>query len=81
MPDSCEMAARREEEVEWKEHINQLEKFYVQEMMELFNSSGMVAFYHSNPIARCNFRKAWQNARRLGGMELAKYNFLFIPYR
>merc|ERR1712180_443795 len=25
MPDSCEMAARREEEVEWKEHINQWE--------------------------------------------------------
>merc|ERR1712228_253736 len=24
MPDSCEMAARREEEVEWKEHIDQL---------------------------------------------------------
>ena len=51
------------------------EKFQVEEMKELFNSSGMIAFYLSNPMARCNFRKAWQNGRRMGGMELVKFNY------
>jgi len=60
MPDSCEMAARREEEVEWKEHINQLEKFYVQEMVEMFEKSEMIAFFHTNPIKEADWRKAWQ---------------------
>merc|ERR1711990_695643 len=65
MPDSCEMAAKKEEEREWKEHINQLEKFYVQEMVE------MIAFFHSNPIKEADWRKAWQNGRR-AGMELQR---------
>ena len=72
---NCQYVAKKEERKEWLDHVHQLEKFYVQEMMELFNSSSMVAFYHSNPIARCNFRKAWQNGRRLGGMELTKFNY------
>ena len=63
MPDSCEMAARREEEVEWKEHINQLEKFYVQEMVEMFEKSEMIAFFHTNPIKEADWRKAWQVSR------------------
>jgi len=72
MPDSCEMAARREEEVEWKEHINQLEKFYVQEMVEMFEKSEMIAFFHTNPIKEADWRKAWQNGRR-AGMELQRF--------
>ena len=50
----------REEEVEWKEHINQLEKFYVQEMVEMFEKSEMIAFFHTNPIKEADWRKAWQ---------------------
>merc|ERR1711894_141906 len=44
LPDSCEIAEKKEEE-EWKEHINQLEKFYVLEMMEMFEKSEMIAFF------------------------------------
>jgi len=70
---NCQWVERQEEKVRWNDHINQLEAFYVQEMMELFHSSQMIAFYHTNPIAKCNFRKAWQNGRRVG-MELQRYN-------
>ena len=72
---NCQYVQKKAEREVWQDHTHQLEKFYVKEMMELFNSSSMIAFYHSNPIARCNFRKAWQNGRRMGGMELAKYNY------
>jgi len=72
-PLDCQYVAKMEEKEQWRDHINQLEKFYVEEMMDLFKSSSMIAFYHSNPIARCNFRKAWQNGRRQG-MELRRYN-------
>merc|ERR1712037_568229 len=63
LPDSCEMAEKEEERREWKEHINQLEKFYVQEM---------IAFFHTNPIKEADWRKAWQNGRR-SGMELQRF--------
>jgi len=72
---NCRFEARQLERKEWLDHVNQLEKFYVEEMKELFSSSSMIAFYVSNPMPRCNFRKAWQNARRLGGLELVKYNY------
>jgi len=72
-PLNCRLVERQKERVEWLDHINQLEKFYVEEMMELFHSSQMIAFYHDNPIARVNFRKAWQNGRR-AGMELKRFN-------
>jgi len=72
-PLNCRYVARAEERETWVEHVNQLEKFYVEEMMDLFKTSQMVAFYHMNPIARCNFRKAWQNGRRIG-MELRSFN-------
>lgn len=58
--DSCEMAERLEEEREWAEHINQLERFYVQEMVEQFESSEMIAFFHTNPIKEADWRRAWQ---------------------
>ena len=60
LPDSCEMAEKEEERREWKEHINQLEKFYVQEMVEMFEKSEMIAFFHTNPIKEADWRKAWQ---------------------
>jgi len=59
-PYNCQFVEKRNEKVVWEDHVNQLELFYVQEMMELFHSSQMIAFYHNNPIADCNFRKAWQ---------------------
>merc|ERR1712051_85643 len=61
-----------EERPEWKEHINQLEKFYVQEMVEMFEKSEMIAFFHTNPIKEADWRKAWQNGRR-AGMELQRF--------
>eukprot|EP00092_Neocalanus_flemingeri_P006771 GFUD01007313.1.p1 GENE.GFUD01007313.1~~GFUD01007313.1.p1 ORF type:complete len:281 (-),score=79.99 GFUD01007313.1:90-932(-) len=73
-PLNCQWAEKQEEKAKWDDHVNQLEMFYVQEMMELFHSSQMIAFYHTNPIANCNFRKAWQNGRRVG-MELKQFNF------
>jgi len=72
-PYNCQFVEKRNEKVVWEDHVNQLELFYVQEMMELFHSSQMIAFYHNNPIADCNFRKAWQNGRR-AGMELKRFN-------
>ena len=69
----CKYVERMEEKEQWKLHINQLERFYVEEMMDLFRTSKMIAFYHTNPIARCNFRKAWQNGRRMG-MELRRFS-------
>jgi len=72
LPDSCEMAEKEEERREWKEHINQLEKFYVQEMVEMFEKSEMIAFFHTNPIKEADWRKAWQNGRR-AGMELQRF--------
>merc|ERR1712083_1119805 len=60
MPDSCEMAEKKEEEREWKKHINQFEK------------SEMIAFFHTNPIKEADWRKAWQNGRR-SGMELQRF--------
>ena len=74
-PLNCKYEAKNAEKKVWLDHVNQLEKFQVEEMKELFNSSGMIAFYLSNPMARCNFRKAWQNGRRMGGMELVKFNY------
>jgi len=59
-PKDCKWMEKREEKVKWDDHVNQLEKFYVQEMMDLFHSSQMIAFYYTNPIPNCNFRKAWQ---------------------
>jgi len=72
-PKDCKWMEKREEKVKWDDHVNQLEKFYVQEMMDLFHSSQMIAFYYTNPIPNCNFRKAWQNGRRVG-MELKRFN-------
>jgi len=72
-PNNCKWVEKNEERKRWENHINQLEVFYVKEMMELFESSKMIAFYHTNPIANCNFRKAWQNGRRMG-MELKRFN-------
>ena len=73
-PLQCEYVAEQNEKEVWLNHINQLEKFYVEELKDLFTNSQMIGFYHTNPIARCNFRKAWQNGRRMN-MELVRYNF------
>ena len=59
-PQQCEERAREVERTEWLQHTNQLEKFYVEDLRALLASSQMVAFFHTNPIAKCNFRKAWQ---------------------
>lgn len=56
----CEQAGRVEEAREWGEHINQLERFYVEEMLEQFKASQMIAFLHTNPIKEADWRKAWQ---------------------
>merc|ERR1712110_651466 len=74
LPDSCEMAAKKEEEREWKEHINQLEKFYVQEMVEMFEKSEMIAFFHTNPIKEADWRKgvAEWSASRNGASAIPK---------
>jgi len=72
-PKNCKWVEKNEEKERWDDHVNQLEMFYVKEMMELFHSSQMIAFYHTNPIANSNFRKAWQNGRRMG-MELKRFN-------
>ena len=69
----CEYVEKAEEKVKWKDHIHQLEKFYVEEMLDEFRSSEMIAFYHTNPILRNNFRKGWQLGRKMG-MELKSYN-------
>eukprot|EP00091_Calanus_sinicus_P020585 TRINITY_DN5707_c0_g1_i2.p1 TRINITY_DN5707_c0_g1~~TRINITY_DN5707_c0_g1_i2.p1 ORF type:complete len:281 (-),score=76.64 TRINITY_DN5707_c0_g1_i2:28-870(-) len=72
-PKNCGWVEKQEEAVKWNDHVNQLEVFYVREMMELFHSSQMIAFYHTNPISNGNFRKAWQNGRR-SGMELKRFS-------
>jgi len=72
-PLSCGYLARQEEKEEWRKGVNQLEMFYVEEMMEMFRNNKMIGFFHTNPIARTNFRKAWQNGRRVG-MELRRFN-------
>jgi len=72
-PKNCAWVEKNEEKLMWDDHVNQLEKFYVKEMVDLFHTSKMIAFYHTNPMPNCNFRKAWQNGRRMK-MELKKYN-------
>jgi len=73
LPLDCEYVDRLEERHRWDKHINQLEKFYVEEMVELFEKSSMIAFFHSHPIKLADWRKAWQNGRRQK-MELAKFS-------
>jgi len=72
-PKHCQWVEKNEEKARWDDHVNQLETFYVKEMMELFHSSQMIAFYLMNPMPNVNFRKAWQNGRRMG-MELKRFN-------
>lgn len=72
-PINCQYVARQNEKEEWREGVNQLEKFYVEEMREMFRTNKMIGFFHTNPIPRGNFRKAWQNGRRVG-MELRRFN-------
>jgi len=73
LPQECEYEDRMEERHSWDKHINQLEKFYVEELVEMFEKSPMIAFFHSNPIKLADWRKAWQNGRRQK-MELAKFS-------
>jgi len=70
----CEHAEKEAERRDWQDNINQLEKFYVREMVDLFETSKMVAFFHSNPTKKQNIRTAWQNGRRFG-MELKEYHY------
>jgi len=72
-PINCQYLDRQDEKVEWREGVNQLEMFYVKEMMEMFRDNKMIGFFHTNPMSRFNFRKAWQNGRRVG-MELRRFN-------
>lgn len=71
---NCQHALKEEERREYDDHINELEKFYVSEMVEHFEKSKMIAFFHANPMKRNNFRIAWQNGRRVG-MELKDYHY------
>merc|ERR1712037_862657 len=72
LPDSCEMAEKEEERREWKECISRLGRCGGQEMVEMFEKSEMIAFFHTNPIKESDWRKAWQNGRR-AGMELQRF--------
>ena len=72
-PLNCAYVEKAQEKDRWKDHINQLERFYVEEMADQFKSSQMIAFYHTNPILRNNFRKGWQLGRKMG-MELRGFN-------
>eukprot|EP00088_Acartia_fossae_P032513 TRINITY_DN33280_c0_g1_i1.p1 TRINITY_DN33280_c0_g1~~TRINITY_DN33280_c0_g1_i1.p1 ORF type:complete len:262 (+),score=9.97 TRINITY_DN33280_c0_g1_i1:51-836(+) len=69
----CEYAKKEEERREWNDEVNKLEEFYVREMVEQFEKSRMIAFFHANPMSRNSFRTAWQNGRRIG-MELKEYH-------
>merc|ERR1719228_683653 len=42
---NCQYVQKENEKKEWKLQINQLEKFYVKEMVEQFESSKMIAFF------------------------------------
>jgi len=70
----CEHDLKMEEKKSWEEDINQLEHFYVREMVDLFERSKMIAFFHSNPIKRPNVHIAWQNGQRIG-MDLKEYHY------
>ena len=56
----CQYSDREDERKIWYEETNQLEKLYAEQMMDYFNNSKMVAFFHTNPITQRNFKKAWQ---------------------
>jgi len=70
---NCEYAFKEAERKEYEDGINQLEEFYVREMMENFERSKMVAFFYANPMSKKKFHLAWQNGRRLD-MELKEYH-------
>jgi len=71
---NCQYVQKENERKEWKLQINQLEKFYVKEMVEQFENSKMIAFFHCNPIKARKWHAMWQNARR-AGMELTQYHY------
>jgi len=70
----CNYAAKEKERKEWEVQINQLEKFYVKEMLELFEKSQIIGFFFCNPMKPIKRHAAWQNARR-AGMELEHYHY------
>eukprot|EP00088_Acartia_fossae_P021397 TRINITY_DN2285_c0_g1_i1.p1 TRINITY_DN2285_c0_g1~~TRINITY_DN2285_c0_g1_i1.p1 ORF type:complete len:269 (-),score=34.46 TRINITY_DN2285_c0_g1_i1:531-1337(-) len=70
---NCQHAEKQKEQVEHDHHINQLEKFYVKEMVEEFENSKMIGFFHNNPMKKLKTHAAWQNARR-AGMEMKLYH-------
>jgi ribosomal protein L10 len=71
---NCEYVAKVKEKKEWDLQLNQLDKFDVKEMMEQFENSQVIGFFHSNPIEKFKRHQAWQNARR-AGMELTHYHY------
>eukprot|EP00088_Acartia_fossae_P025325 TRINITY_DN26150_c0_g1_i1.p1 TRINITY_DN26150_c0_g1~~TRINITY_DN26150_c0_g1_i1.p1 ORF type:complete len:265 (-),score=35.75 TRINITY_DN26150_c0_g1_i1:54-848(-) len=71
---NCKYVEKENEKKLYEAHINQLEKFYVKEMVEQFENSKMIAFFHHNPIKTIKRHAAWQNARR-AGMELEQYHY------
>jgi hypothetical protein len=73
LPNNCTWSEKVAEAKEWNMHLNQLEKFDVDELRQDMENSQMIAFFHSNPMRPNNFRKAWQNGRRFG-MELKQFN-------
>jgi len=75
----CEHAATEEEREVWQDHTNQLEKLYAREMVQLFEKSKMIVFFHTNPISDHKFRAAWQDGRRIGA-ELKRYNHRIGKY-
>merc|ERR1711872_40266 len=70
---NCEFAFKEAERKEYETGINKLEEFYVREMLENFERSKMIAFFHANPMTRRKFHVSWQNSRRMD-MELKEYH-------
>jgi len=70
----CQYDLKMKEKKSWEQDINRLEEFYVREMMEYFEGSKMIAFFHANPMKRSSFHSAWQNGRRIG-MDLKEYHY------
>lgn len=56
---------------------NAYEALYVKDLVNYMETSKMIGIYHFNAIGTRNYRKAWQNARRLQ-MNLETYEPVMV---
>ena len=56
---------------------NAYEALYVKDLVNYMETSKMIGIYHFNAIGTRNYRKAWQNARRLQ-MDLETYEPVMV---